>query len=249
MSPEMISVVGASPTPVVIVLACLVWAGVYRALRTLDYSAADRTAPLALAGVFMGAWLALAIWLGSRGFFHGSPTETVPKVAFGLVVPMAIALVILATSQRARDIVAATPVHLLIAVQLYRVEGAIFLIMYAAGRLPGEFGLPAGWGDVMIGATAPLVAWLYRRDAIRWRGLAVLWNVLGLADLFIAVAMGVLTAPGRLQQFALDAPNTLITSFPLVLVPVFLVPVSILLHGMALWHLSGSGRHRTLGSG
>jgi hypothetical protein len=242
MSPEVINLVAATTIPGVAVLAYLVWIGVRRALCVLGYSPADRVLPLIGAGAFVGTWLVLAFWLGASGFFHGSPTEAVPGVAFGLGVPLAVALAILATSKRARDIVAATPQHLLIGVQLYRIEGAVFLIMFANGRMPGEFALPAGWGDVLIGVSAPIVAWLYRRDATRWRGLAVLWNVVGLADLIVAVGMGVLTAPGRFQQFALDAPNALITAFPLVLIPTFLVPLSILLHGLSLWKLRSGGR-------
>lgn len=242
MSPEAADRIATTTIPVVVLIAYLIWAGVRRALRTLGYSPADRALPLVATGAFVGTWLVLALWLGARGFFQGSPTEAVPMVAFGLGVPIVIALAILATSRRARDIVAATPQHLLIGVQLYRIEGAVFLIMYAAGRMPGEFALPAGWGDVLIGVTAPIVASLYRRDATRWRKLAVLWNVVGLADLIVAVVMGVLTAPGRLHQFAFDVPNTLITTFPLVLVPTFLVPVSIVLHVLSLRRLTSSRR-------
>jgi hypothetical protein len=245
MSPEVTSLIFATTIPAVALLAYLIWLGVRRALSVLGYSMGDRVVPLMVAGTFVGTWLALAFWLGARGFFHGSPAEVVPNVAFGLGVPLAVALAILASSKLARDIVAATPQHLLIGVQLYRIEGAVFLIMFASGRMPGEFALPAGWGDVLIGVSAPVVAWLYRRDAIRWRGLALLWNVAGLTDLIVAVAMGVLTAPGRFQQFALDAPNSLITEFPLVLIPTFLVPLSILLHGLSLWQLT-SQRHRPI---
>jgi hypothetical protein len=243
MSLEMSQLIAATTMPAVALLAYLVWIGVRRALCVLGYSPADRILPLVGAGAFVGAWLALAFWLGARGFFRGSPAEALPNVAFGLGVPLALALAILATSKLARDIVAATPQHLLIGVQLYRIEGAVFLIMFASGRMPGEFAIPAGWGDLLIGVSAPIVAWLYRRDATRWRGVAVLWNVVGLADLLVAVGMGVLTAPGRFQQFALDAPNSLITEFPLVLIPTFLVPLSILLHGVSLWKLT-SGRRR-----
>jgi hypothetical protein len=48
---------------------------------------------------------------------------------------------------------------------------------------------------------------------------------------------GFLTAPSPFQLFALDAPNELISVFPLVLVPVFLVPVSVLLHVASLTKL------------
>jgi hypothetical protein len=39
-----------------------------------------------------------------------------------------------------------------------------------------------------------------------------------------------LSSPSPIQLFAFDLPNELISRFPLVLVPVYLVPVSVLLH-------------------
>jgi hypothetical protein len=69
-----------------------------------------------------------------------------------------------------------------------------------------------------------------------WRGprknadLVLAWNLFGLADLVVAVMTGMLTSPSPFQLFAFDLPNELASQFPLVLVPVFLVPLSILLH-------------------
>jgi len=67
-------------------------------------------------------------------------------------------------------------------------------------------------------------------------GLAVPLLV-ALADLAVGVATGVLAAPGRFPQLAFDAPTSLITAFPLVLIPAFLVPVSVLLHVLSLTRL------------
>ncbi|HEX8157298.1 MAG TPA: hypothetical protein VF526_07915 [Solirubrobacteraceae bacterium] len=52
----------------------------------------------------------------------------------------------------------------------------------------------------------------------------------GSADLVVAVACGFLTAPSAFQQLALNAPNAAITSYPMVIVPTFAIPVSMLLH-------------------
>jgi hypothetical protein len=49
--------------------------------------------------------------------------------------------------------------------------------------------------------------------------------------------MGAMTAPGRPHLLALDAPNLLITSYPLVMVPTFAVPLALMLHGLVLWRL------------
>ena len=55
------------------------------------------------------------------------------------------------------------------------------------------------------------------------------WNVLGLLDLTDALGLGFLTAPSR---FALEIQPTsdLMTVLPLVLIPVYLVPLFFVLH-------------------
>jgi hypothetical protein len=52
--------------------------------------------------------------------------------------------------------------------------------------------------------------------------------------------MGGLTSPGLLHLLAHDAPNVLITSYPLVMVPTFAVPLALMLHGVVLWRLRQS---------
>ena len=41
---------------------------------------------------------------------------------------------------------------------------------------------------------------------------------------------------------SLAAPNLLITSYPLVMVPTFAVPLALMLHGLVLWRLRREGR-------
>ncbi|MDA0230307.1 MAG: hypothetical protein O3B21_08965 [Proteobacteria bacterium] len=49
--------------------------------------------------------------------------------------------------------------------------------------------------------------------------------------------MGALTSPGRIQLLANDAPNALISAYPLVMIPTFAVPLSIILPGLCIWKL------------
>ena len=66
---------------------------------------------------------------------------------------------------------------------------------------------------------------------------AYVWCLFGIADLVVAVMMGGMTSPGRAHLFALEAPNLLISSYPLVMVPTFAVPLALMLHGLVLWRL------------
>ena len=109
-----------------------------------------------------------------------------------------------------------------------------FLILYTQQLLPIEFAIPAGIGDMLIGVTAPFVAYYYFAQKKYARIIAIIWGLLGIADLVIAVTLGFLTSPGPFHYLALSAPNTLVSAYPLVMVPAFGVPLSILLHIFSL---------------
>jgi hypothetical protein len=80
-----------------------------------------------------------------------------------------------------------------------------------------------------VGLLAPVVGLAYAKAPHKSAGLVAAWNVLGLLDLTDALGLGFLTAPSR---FALEIQPTsdLMTVLPLVLVPVYLVPLFFVLH-------------------
>ena len=92
-------------------------------------------------------------------------------------------------------LVTAIPLPWLIAVQLYRVLGVLFLAAYLRQIMPAEFALHAGIGDTVIGLTAPLVAYAVMKNGRFARVTARCWNVLGIAELVLAVVLGFLTPP------------------------------------------------------
>jgi hypothetical protein len=129
------------------------------------------------------------------------------------------------------------PRQWVIAVQVYRVEGVIFLILYASNLLPGMFAVPAGAGDVAVGLLALAIGIdISGRQQIRSRTV-LLWNLFRIADLIVALATGFLTSPSTFQRFSFDHPNELISVFQLVLIPTFLVPLAIVLHIISLVQL------------
>jgi hypothetical protein len=124
-----------------------------------------------------------------------------------------------------------------VAAQIFRVGGIIFLVLWADRRLPWQFALPAGIGDVTTGCFAVVVATMLTRKAAGARRAVYAWCVFGIADLAVALAMGAMTSPGRAHLLALDAPNLLISSYPLVMIPTFAVPLALILHGIVLRRL------------
>jgi hypothetical protein len=185
----------------------------------------------------LGAWLALAAALSAAGVFASEPGRP-PAIALGVVPPIVAGAIVLASSRRARERVAAVPPEWLVGVQALRLVGLVFIAMLSRGVLPARFALPAGWGDVAVGAAAIVVA-AALASRRRWaRPAAVAWNAAGLLDLAVAVGVGT----------ALSAQGTTIPStgamavLPLSLVPVFGVPIFVLLHLASLIGLRARAR-------
>jgi purine-cytosine permease-like protein len=112
--------------------------------------------------------------------------------------------------------------------------------------MPGLFSWPAGTGDTIVGLLAPVVGIAYARSSRNAAGLVRAWNWFGIVDLIVAVTTGLLTSPSPLRLFALGAPNELVSAFPLAMVPVFLVPLWVLLHLASLKKLQQTETGRQL---
>ena len=174
-------------------------------------------------------WFLAALSLSWLGFFQGTPTR-IPTVEFGLLLPIIAGVMFYWRSAVLTRIIAEAPQGLLVGVQLYRVLGIIFLVLFFGGAMPGVFAIPAGTGDFAVGLFAAPIALAYARGLRGSTGLVRAWNLLGLTDLAVAVTTGFLSSPSPIQSLAVDNPNTLITAFPLVMIPAFLVPLAVLLH-------------------
>lgn len=102
--------------------------------------------------------------------------------------------------------------------------GFTFVLLEARDALPAVFALPAGYGGMLIGATATLAAWKLA-DPSR-RSSFILWQYLGITDLVLAVSLGTtaqLINPNGASMRAM-------TILPLSLIPTFPVPLFVILH-------------------
>jgi hypothetical protein len=214
-------------------------AGLNLALARAHWPQPERRRIVGAAAVILAVWFLGAIALGASGAFYTTASD-LPTLQFGVFLPILIGALLIWRSPLVRRIIDAVPQQWLVSVQLYRALGVVFLILYAGGNLPGLFAWPAGVGDIVVGLMAPVIGLAYARDPLKNGDLVRGWNLFGIADLAVAVGAGFLTAPSLLQPFAVEPPNDLITHFPLVLIPVLLVPVSILLHLASLAKLRRS---------
>jgi hypothetical protein len=172
----------------------------------------------------IATWFVFALSASAMHIFKTDPN--LPPLPLGLaaLAPIVVFLFWFATSAGFRQFALSLNPRTLTFVQSWRIAGFTFLVLYAAGILPGVFALPAGWGDIAIGATAPLAA-IKLANFSRRRGF-IFWQILGIFDLLMAVTLG--TAARLISPHG--AATGVMTVLPLSLIPTFAVPLLIMLH-------------------
>ncbi len=245
----------------VFVVAVLL-SGLRLALARSDLTAVARSRIAWVIPTTLIAWNVLSFQMAARGVFIARRTAfhvphthlakvlaivfaAFPPILFAALLPVVVGLWLIFRSQAMAKVADATPLPWLVGVQFYRVIGALFLVMWGLGQLPWQFALPAGAGDVLVGVLAIPVAWAAAKGSKASRTAAYWWNVLGIADFVVAMTTGFLTSPTRFQLLAINHPNLLVSRFPLVMIPAFMVPLSSIMHGICLWKLHRLARTNT----
>jgi hypothetical protein len=177
-----------------------------------------------LSAGLLAAWLVFTLSASALHLFVNAPDK--PPAAFGLAVltPVVVFLIWFASSPGFRQFVLSLSPRTLTLVQSLRIAGFVFLVLASYKILPAYFALSAGWGDIIIGATAPFAALVLANPAHR-RGF-ILWQLLGIADLVNALALGTLS--GVIDPHGIS--TAAMTVLPMSYIPTFAVPVFLILH-------------------
>jgi hypothetical protein len=173
-------------------------------------------------------WFLFSLTASALHIFTTAPDQPPLPVGLAVLVPIAIFVVWSITSQSFRQFLLSLDLRTLTIVQAWRIAGLAFLALYTYNILPGQFALPAGWGDIAIGATAPLVA--IKLANSRHKKSFIVWQLLGITDLVLAVGSGVtaqLINPHGITTSAM-------TVLPMSLIPTFAVPLFMILHFISI---------------
>lgn len=166
-------------------------------------------------------WLAAALAAGASGIFSSLVPPFPQAVLLGLVI---VELLVFAFAPGFRAWCLTVDVRALVLFHLTRFIGIYFLILYAQGRLPYDFAVPGGWGDIAAASYAVVLAIFVRPEGKAGWALYLLWNALGFADILFVV----MTA----ARLAFEEPASMgeLLRLPLNLLLTFVVPLIIFTH-------------------
>jgi hypothetical protein len=172
----------------------------------------------------VGAWFVFSLIASAFHLYKTGAND--PPLALGVaaLTPIIVFLAWFAASSGLREFTMSLNPRTLTAIHSWRVAGFVFLVLATYHILPRLFALPAGWGDIAMGATASFVA--LKLATPNHRRLFVTWQVLGITDLVMAVALGTLARVIDPQGI----PTNAMTVLPLSLIPTFAVPLLLILH-------------------
>jgi hypothetical protein len=187
----------------------------------------------------LAVWFVLVTVMAATEVLHYQHGFGVPGLGVAIILPIVILSIRVLRSPSLFQALHAIPLSMLVGVNVIRIFGVMFLILYAAGRLPAPFAPVAGWGDVLIGLTAVPVAWLAYKKGAGAHSTVMIWNTLGLVDLIAAVGLGATSSPGPLRLIFAEPGAGIMTTLPWLLIPGFLVPLLASTHLAVFYRLAG----------
>jgi hypothetical protein len=187
----------------------------------------------------LATWLAYVAAMALGGVT--TRVDTLPPGGFLVLGPALVAVIIvLVALGRPRfrgvlDAIDAMPLPALLLAQAFRLPVEIVLAMLAeAGLMPRIMTYHGTNFDILTGITAPLAAWAAARG---WSQTVLVWNIAGLALVLNVVGTSILAFSGPTNVLKVTPPADYAMTFPMVWLPAFLVPVAMLLHGLAIMKL------------
>ncbi|HEY6412232.1 MAG TPA: hypothetical protein VIX42_01005 [Edaphobacter sp.] len=178
--------------------------------------------------ILIAFWFAAVLMASALHVFAGDPERPPLALLVAVLAPITIFTTWYLGSRSFRQYILLLNPKTLTLVHSWRLAGIIFLVLSTYKILPEFMALPAGWGDIAIGATAvPVAMWLARPGH---KASFIAWQVLGVMDLVLAISLGAISRfvdPHGIST----APMTLL---PLSLIPTFVVPLLLILHGICI---------------
>jgi hypothetical protein len=233
----MMMLISALTVLLVLGLAGILLLGIYRAALRARLDGGPRRITTRFA-IGIAGWLALTAIVAKAGFFSDFASRP-PHLMMGVVGALLL-FTFTTRSKTATRLLAVMPLTWPILIHSMRIVVELGLWgLYEQGQLPKHLTFEGRNFDVLVGLTAPVVAFALSR---KWIGTKVLigWNIASICVLANIVIMAITSIPGPLHLDSWPGPaNTIVAEFPYVWLPTFLVPVALFGHIVSLRQILG----------
>ncbi|MCJ8288145.1 MAG: hypothetical protein HRT58_02350 [Crocinitomicaceae bacterium] len=205
-------------------------------LHKMAIPARERSKKFLIATGFVFGWLAYLFIISLTGILKD--LNLPPKFPLLIFLPLLIGFLIFYRSSKNSSVIKAIPNTWPVYFQSFRiVVELILLYTFYAGIIP-ESATFEGWNfDVLMGVSAPFVAYLLVQQNGS-KGLLYLWNVIGIG---MVLFVGYITASSMYfpQTWGSEVPlvNMTFIEMPYLLLAGFLAPLAIFMHVVSLIHL------------
>ena len=176
------------------------------------------------------AWFVAALLTSFSGVVDRVPSAILLSTSF--VLALAAYLALYFALPIFRQFVLARSARFLTLAEVPRLTGFIFFIGYAQGVLPALYAFATGTSDIAFGLTALLLSRSTPSSSLTRRVL--LWHCAGILGLIISGLSGILTSPSVVGSEQRPITSQAMSTFPWNLVPLFLGPLMLWFHLMAI---------------
>lgn len=182
-------------------------------------------------------WMVVLSTLSIIGFFSdfsGFP----PRFVIIVAVPMITLVWVLLISKTTKQLLTHIPPRTIINLQVFRVFVEILLwMLFIQNLLPVQMTFEGRNFDIIAGITAPLITYLAYSKNLLSRNMVIAWNILCLGLLLNIVLTAIFSMPTSFRYFMNEPTSAIVTQFPLIWLPGFLVPLAYGLHFLSIRQL------------
>jgi hypothetical protein len=217
---------------VVFIITTLLTVGIFQnAVKRGSYN--SRTANFL--NFILPFWLILQATLTTTGFYRVTDTLPPRLVTFGIIPAVLVTIALFIFS---KEVIGKLPLQTLTLVHFIRIPVELVLFwLFQNGQIPQVMTFEGRNFDILVGITAPIIAWFAFRSGNTNKTLLIIWNVLGLILLVNIVTHAALSLPSPLQQLAFEQPNRAVLYFPFIWLPTIVVPIVLFCHLASLYKL------------
>ena len=196
----------------------------------------DRRRNLSVTILFLLVWLAFTNIIAMSGLL--ADFTSMPPMFLLVVLPPFLFIAVLMQAKVFNDLSENISGFWFVYAQSFRILMEFILwLLYRYRIIPVQMTFEGLNFDILIGLSAPFVAYYcFIKKSWSWK-VALGWNIAGLLLLANIVTVAVLSTPYPFRHFMNEPANTVIFNFPFVWLPSLVVPFALLLHLISIRRL------------